>query len=188
MDEIYISTDIETDGPVPGQNSMLSFASAAFLSNKQLIATFSANLETLPNATTNPITMNWWKTEPQAWQACRQNLQSPGSAILEYVKWLKGFSGKLIFIGYPLAFDFSFVYWYLMQFAKENPFGFNTIDIKSYAMATLKRTYKQTVKHAFPKNWFDPNLPHTHIALDDAIEQGILFCNILTENLAEPTR
>jgi len=28
--EIYISTDVETDGPIPGPNSMLSFGSAAF--------------------------------------------------------------------------------------------------------------------------------------------------------------
>jgi len=26
-------------------------------------------------------------------------------------------------------------------------------------------------------------LPHTHVALDDAIEQGAMFCNMLKENL-----
>jgi hypothetical protein len=31
MSEVYVSTDIETDGPIPGPNSMLSFASAAYL-------------------------------------------------------------------------------------------------------------------------------------------------------------
>gem|GEM_PF-6694880 len=31
-----------------------------------------------------------------------------------------------------------------------------------------------------PKRWFD-RLPHTHVALDDAMEQGALFCNILAE-------
>ena len=29
MAEIYISTDVETDGPIPGPHSMLSLASAA---------------------------------------------------------------------------------------------------------------------------------------------------------------
>jgi len=29
-----------------------------------------------------------------------------------------------------------------------------------------------------PAEWFDP-VPHTHVALDDAIEQGRLFCNML---------
>jgi hypothetical protein len=31
--------------------------------------------------------------------------------------------------------------------------------------------------------WFDP-VPHTHVALDDAIEQGQLFCNMLKANFA----
>jgi hypothetical protein len=35
-----------------------------------------------------------------------------------------------------------------------------------------------------PKQWFDP-LPHTHIALDDAMEQGALFCNMLNFNQAK---
>ena len=35
--EIYVSTDVESDGPIPGPNSMLSFASAAFTADKQLL-------------------------------------------------------------------------------------------------------------------------------------------------------
>ena len=31
-----------------------------------------------------------------------------------------------------------------------------------------------------PKEWFD-DFPHTHVALDDAKEQGALFCNMLAE-------
>ena len=46
--EIYVSTDVETDGPIPGPHSMLSFASAAYSARKELLGTFSANLETLP--------------------------------------------------------------------------------------------------------------------------------------------
>ena len=48
MPEVYLSTDVETDGPIPGPHSMLSFASAAFLPDKTLVDTFSANLKTLP--------------------------------------------------------------------------------------------------------------------------------------------
>ena len=59
--EIYISTDIETDGPIPGPNSMLSFASAAFMPDKTMIGTFSANLHVLPGAAGDPKTMAWWK-------------------------------------------------------------------------------------------------------------------------------
>src|SRR5258705_7816888 len=44
MNEIYVSTDVEADGPIPGPNSMLSFASAAYTDQKKLLGTFSANL------------------------------------------------------------------------------------------------------------------------------------------------
>ena len=50
MAEIYVSTDVEADGPIPGPNSMLSFGSAAYAPDKTLIGTFSANLLQLPGA------------------------------------------------------------------------------------------------------------------------------------------
>jgi hypothetical protein len=68
--------------------------------------------------------------------------------------------------------------WYLMRFAGESPFSFSALDIKSYAMALLGTGFRETVKTTMPKAWFD-ELPHTHRALDDAIGQGALFCNML---------
>jgi len=65
--EIYVSTDVEADGPIPGPNSMLSFGSAAYTGGKELIGTFSANLETLPGATADPKTAEWWAQQPEAW-------------------------------------------------------------------------------------------------------------------------
>ena len=85
-----------------------------------------------------------------------------------------------MFVGYPSAFDFSFVYWYLIEFAGENPFGYSAIDIKTYAMALLRKPYRTCGKQ-MPPEWFDP-VPHTHVALGDAIEQGRLFCNMLKPN------
>ncbi|MDO8494285.1 MAG: hypothetical protein Q7S68_03000 [Deltaproteobacteria bacterium] len=38
-----------------------------------------------------------------------------------------------------------------------------------------------------PKHWFD-KLPHSHVALDDAIEQGALFCNMLAANAVLTTQ
>lgn len=181
MQEIYVSTDIEADGPIPGEYSMLSFASAAYLADKTLVSTFSANLETLAGAKAHPKTMAWWQTQPQAWAACRENLLPPESAMLAYLAWLKQLPGKCVFVAYPAGFDFTFVFWYLMKFTGECPFSFSALDIKSYAMAMLKKDYRQSVKRNMPKQWFD-QLPHTHIALDDAIEQGALFCNMLAEN------
>ncbi len=179
--EIYVSTDIEADGPIPGMYSMLSFASAAYTPAKSLISTFSANLETLPGAITHPETQKWWDKHPDAWKVCRQDCQPPDNAIKEYILWLKQLPGNPVFVGYPAAYDFMFIYWYLIRFADESPFLHSALDIKTYAMATLNTSYRGTSKKIMPKHWFD-ELPHSHVALDDAIEQGALFCNILQEN------
>ena len=177
--EVYVSTDVESDGPIPGPHSMLSFGSAAYLADKTLIATFSANLETLPEGSADPKTSQWWQTEPEAWAACRTNLQKPEIAMPEYLLWLKALPGTPVFVAYPAAFDFMFVYWYLIRFAGESPFSHAALDIKTYAMALLNKPYRQSSKRNMPKDWFD-SMPHTHQALDDAIEQGALFCNMLT--------
>lgn len=184
MKEIYVSTDVETDGPIPGVNSMLSFGSAAYLADKTLIGTFTANLETLPDATGDPKTMEWWATQPAAWEACRANLQSPATAMQEYSTWLKALPGKPVFVGYPVAFDFMFVYWYLIRFTGQSPFSHSALDMKTLAMALLKTGYRDSTKRRMPRHWFD-DFPHTHLALDDAIEQGALFCNMLKELDAE---
>jgi hypothetical protein len=185
MAEIYVSTDVETDGPVAGRHSMLSIGSAAFSAGKDLLGTFSANLETLPGLTPDPKTAAWWATQPEAWEVCRRNPEPPETAMRRYVAWLASLPGRPVFVAYPSAFDFPFVYWYLMEFVGENPFGYSAIDIKTYAMAILRRSYRACGKKALPAEWFDP-APHTHIALDDAIEQGRLFCNMLRANLERP--
>ena len=182
MIEIYVSTDVESDGPIPGPHSMLSFASSAYLADKTLVGTFSANLELLPGASPHPKTMEFWKTQPVAWEKCRSNLQNPESAMSQYVIWLKSLPGKPVFVAYPVGYDFTFIYWYLIHFAGESPFGHNGIDIRTYAMAMLKKGYKESGKDGMPQHWFDDK-PHTHTALDDAIEQGTLFCNMLIENI-----
>jgi hypothetical protein len=178
MKEIYVSTDVETDGPIPGPNSMLSFGSAAYLADKTLVSTFSANLETLPGAAGNPSTMEWWATQEAAWKACRENQQPPETAMRQYLAWLKGLPGRPVFVGYPVVFDFLFVYWYLIRFTGESPFSHSALDMKTYAMALLNKPYRESTKRNMPRAWFD-DLPHTHLALDDAIEQGALFCNML---------
>jgi len=128
--------------------------------------------------------MEWWRSQPEAWAACRETPPPPAAVMPRYVEWLKALPGRPVFAGYPAAFDFTFVYWYLIRFAGESPFSHSALDIKTYAMALLRKGYRESVKRNMPKRWFDP-LPHTHRALDDAIEQGALFCNMLAENCGQ---
>ena len=83
--------------------------------------------------------MNWWNTQPEAWAACRVDLESPESAVKEYYDWLTAFEQKPILVAYPVAFDFMFVDWYLHRFAGGSPFGYSALDIKTYGMTMLKK-------------------------------------------------
>lgn len=180
--EIYVSTDVETDGPIPGPHSMLSFASVAFDEQGRELSWFTRNLATLAGAVGHPDTMRWWRQNPQAWEACRHDPIAPEVAMSEYVAWVKDLPGKPVFVAYPAGFDFLFMYWYMLRFAGESPFSHSALDVKTFAMALLKKPYRQSTKRNMPRRWFPP-IPHTHVALDDAREQGLLFVNMLRENL-----
>jgi hypothetical protein len=179
---VYISIDVETDGPIPGRNSMLALGAAAFSEEGELLGTFTANLEALPEATPDPETMAWWETQPAAWSAHRKDLQSPTEGMKNFVAWVRSActlenSVDAVCIAYPAGFDFTFVYWYLRIFVGTSPFSFSCLDIKSYASGVLgipyRRISKKTLSAFIPKD-----NPHTHIASEDAVEQGMMFLNI----------
>lgn len=44
--------------------------------------------------------------------------------------------------------------------------------------AILSLAFRDCTKHRMPRDWF-PAKRHTYIALDHAIEQGLLFCGML---------
>lgn len=157
---------------------MLSLGSAAYLPDKELVATFAVNLEPLPGATAHPATMEWWRKHAEAWNAARKDAQPPAVAMATYVEWLEGLAARPVFVGYPAGFDFMFVYWYLIRFVGRSPFSHSALDLKTYAMCLLQKGYRESVKRNMPRSWFD-RIPHSHRALDDAIEQGALFCNML---------
>lgn len=182
MTEIFVSTDVETDGPIPGPFSMLSLGSAAFLADKTLVSTFYSNLERLPGATEHPETMKWWKTQPRAWAAAHENIRPVAEVMHNYVAWLKALPGPPVFVAYPVAFDYMFVQWYLMNFTGESPFSYVALDIKTFAWTLLKSDFRETTKSVMPPRWFDPQPELTHHALEDALDQGRLFCNMLAEH------
>jgi len=211
--QIFISVDVETDGPIPGPNSMLSLGAAAFIEphikefdrearkldvtltdgastgKYDPIGTFSANLETLPGAEADPETGAWWKTQPEAWAACRKDAQPPTVVMKNFVDWVANLPGiekkssgaarNAVFVSYPAGFDFTYTYWYIKRFKLESPFSFSAVDIKTYAMALLGLPFRESTKRNMPPEWFPKDHPHDHIAVNDAIEQGILFMRML---------
>lgn len=185
-EEIYCMTDIEADGKAPGISNMLSFATAAYTMDKVLIDTFEANLELVPGMVPHPETMAFWNETPsnqKAYAKTREHVQDPNSAMIAYRNWLENLPGKPVFVGYPAPYDFKWIDWYFIYFLDYNPYSFSrVIDVKSFAWAEMASgTFQSCSKRRMPSRWFD-DLPHTHVAIDDAIEQGAMFINMLREN------
>ena len=174
--EIYISSDCETNGPIPGPHSMLSLGAAAFtLDSETPISTFYVNLLDLPGSQPDPNTEAWWNepSQAKAKQALSIDRVDPKLAMEKFSSWVSSTckSYSPVFVAYPAGFDFLFVYWYLRYFGLSSPF----------AMATLGGNYRNATKKNMPKRWFAAQ-PHTHIAIDDAVEQGIMFLRMKKEN------
>ena len=178
--EIYISTDIEADGPIPGVYSMMSFGSAAYDQDGNLLDTFSRNLLPLQGAVQDPDTMLFWQRNPQVYAITQVDRVDPAIAIPEYDTWLSKYD-RPVFVSMPAGFDFTFIYWYLVRFTGKSRFSWAALDIKTFAYAVLNKPFKKCTKANFPESWFS-NKPHTHVAIDDALEQGDLFFNIKKAN------
>ena len=169
---------------------MMSFGMAAFTIDKVLVSTFERNLEPLPDAAVDERTSKWWALPENATayvKACEHRV-SPRSAMVDAKGWLEEMRahGRPIVVGAPSGFDFTFMYYYFQRFLGESPIGFASLDLRSYAAAVMKRQYRHVGKRQYPAEWIDADLPHTHVALDDAIEQGCILINMMRTNLELP--
>jgi hypothetical protein len=175
----YLSVDIETDGMCPGVNSMISLGAVMLDEQGTEVGEFSANLEPLGwPAVQNQETMKWWATQPEAWAAATKDPQMPGVVMHNFRHWCESFEGRVIFIGYPVTFDFTFVWYYLWAFTGGSPFTHGGLDIKTMAADALEVDYYDARKSQWPPEWHPPEGFHTHVAVEDAREQAYSFLAI----------
>ena len=89
-------------------------------------------------------------------------------------------------VTYPAAFDAMWVTWYLHAFTSGDPFRRRCIDLKTLAMQLLGGGYANAAKRNMPASWFSGR-GHSHVSVQDAIEQGGLFVKVV-EALREERR
>ena len=193
--DVYISADVETDGPIPGPYSMLSFAltvvgrfdGRSFVRFPDRSQTFVRELQ--------PISDQF---EPEALQVNgldREELivrgKQPRQAMDAASTWVREQvgPGRAVLVAYPVAFDWSFLYWYFERFAAGgSPFGHSScLDIRSFFLGTAGTVFDEARKDLMPE-FLHAAAPHTHDALDDAVEQGQLFANLFEWALHERRR
>lgn len=179
--DTYISIDIEADGPIPGPYSMRQLGAVMFDLFGKEISSLSVNLLPLPGAGTHPTTMAFWAKNQAVYDSFDEGAVEPEVAVAHFRSWVGQEKGKPTMVGYPVTYDFMFVYWYLMRFGDHSPFSHSGQDIKTMAADLLGKPYRDITKRNMPKRWFEGAGPHTHKGVDDAREQGRLFFNVKHE-------
>ena len=177
---IYVSVDIEADGKIPSQSNLMSIGAAKVDPESLLVYdTFHINLLPREDAVPDPDTMEWWSKYPNALKAATIGAVEPLEAMQKFRDWLLG--PRPVFVGYPATYDFMWVYDYFIRYLGECPFGFSGLDIKTLAMTVMDVPYPQAVKRRMPREWFRGTGKHSHLAVQDAVEQAMLFAAIMKE-------
>jgi hypothetical protein len=176
-EEILISIDAEFTGPIPGRNSMISFGATAHQGDGKELSSFKVNICELPGSTRDADTMHWWSKFPEAWTQATEYPIDPELAMQNFDSWIKELDGTPKLMGWPYSADFLFVYWYYVMFLDcIPPFGFDGIDIKSYALAKLGLRNLSDVSRSLVREKLGiPDTPYSHDPLDDARDQAALY-------------
>lgn len=168
--DTFISVDVETSGPIPGEYSLLSIGACSVYEPNE---TFYCTLK--------PINNN---EDPKAMEVCGFSLgeltqrgKDPTEAMTEFADWLKNLGNtkdQPVFVGFNAPFDWSFVNFYFHRYLNHNPFGFTALDIKALYMGAYGCSWRDTRSSQIDKELI-PKLRGTHDALQDAQYQAELF-------------
>ncbi|MFJ8535476.1 3'-5' exoribonuclease domain-containing protein [Streptomyces sp. NPDC093591] len=182
---LYISVDIEADGPIPGPYSMLSLGAAVagtqdadgFTAADPERHTFYRELR--------PISAEFVPEALAVSGLDRERLGKegldPALALAQFTRWVREVCGDAqpVMCGYPASYDWTFLYWYLIRFTGASPFGHSgCLDMKTLYATKAGLPLRAVAKGTMPRELLSRRR-HTHHALDDAVEQAELFANLM---------
>ena len=182
LPDLYVSADIETDGPIPGEFSMLSFAfSLASRFDGTTFEPYEPGWDTTFYVELQPISERFEQEALDVNGLDREALAVSGrkaeDAMREAAEWIaaRADGARPVLVLYPLSFDWSFLHWYFIRFTGKSPFGHSTcLDIRTLYLARAGTTFDRSSRQVMPPELL-PARPHTHHAADDAQEQAELF-------------
>ena len=168
--EIFVSVDVETAGPIPGEYSLLSIGACAVFVPEQ---TFACELKPIGD-----------KFDRKALEVTGLSLETlahtgddPRVAMEKFAQWLSalaGDDGEVVFVGFNAPFDWSFVNYYFHRYLGHNPFGFTALDIKAMYMGATGCSWADTRSSRIAHH-VEPTGIGTHDALTDARYQAEIF-------------
>jgi hypothetical protein len=183
--DAYFSADVETDGPIPGPYSMLSFGLVYAGSFDGQSFMRPPNYERVLYKELRPISDQFQQEALQVNGLDRDRLviegETPERAMAAAHHWVKLNAGDAtpVLVAFPLSFDWTWLYWYFIRFSPiGSPFKYSScFDVKT----ALSVKAGVTISAASRSRLLPPlssTRQHTHNALGDAIEQAEIFANV----------
>jgi hypothetical protein len=150
----WVMVDIEADGPIPGEYSMVSIG--AIVVEPALDRTFAARLRPISERFVPEALAVSGHTRAET-----MAFEEAAVVMTRFVSWLAGLGGdRPRFVSDNNGYDWMFVCWYLHRFTGGNPFGHSSTNLGSL--------YKGLVKDAAQSFKHLRRTAHTHDPLDDA--------------------
>jgi DNA polymerase III epsilon subunit-like protein len=174
--EVFISVDVETAGPNPGQYSLLSIGACLVSDPAQ---GFYVELQPVTGA----VRLESLQVTGLDMDALRSRGLPPADAMRQFAEWVEAVTPALsqpVFVALNAPFDWMFVADYFHRFLGHNPFGHKALDMKAFFMGMHSIHWNETgfkdITHHYQVNF---SLPHH--ALQDARAQAELFRRMLKE-------
>jgi DNA polymerase III epsilon subunit-like protein len=172
--ERFISVDVETAGPTPGNYAMISIGACPVDDPDR-----GFYIELKPDR--DAVVESALAVSGLSMETLAREGTDPRQAMEEFAQWIRDVvppqTHRPVFVGFNAVFDWMFVNEYFVRYDVENPFGHGGLDIKSYYVGMMGSTWEQTsMKHLSPK--YLAGRPLSHNALGDARDQAELFRRI----------
>ena len=152
----YVIVDVESDGPIPAEFSMVCFGAVIF--DELLNQTFYGR--------TRPISEKFIPEALAVSGFSRQQhlgFEEPKAVMADFAEWLmKHSKGQPIFVSDNPVFDSQFINYYFHRFLGRNPFGFSGRRIGDLYSGLVKDASKAS-------EWKKYRVTtHSHNPVDDA--------------------
>jgi hypothetical protein len=181
MQKAFFSFDIEADGPSPCQNSMRSFGAVLLSEQCAVLWRREFNLVPLDGHVQDHRTMTeFWALFPEAWEHCNRNQCDPVKAFTKLATEIETLKEKydITPVAAPAAYDWQWVNYYFQNASVDNPLGYTAFCISTF-LKSINPSKSIKTDSKFEKQFDDEKYPHTHMPLDDAIEEGMRFLKAL---------
>jgi hypothetical protein len=182
---LYLSFDIEADGPSPRSNNMLSIGVVGFTADKKEVFNWQKNLKPLDDHKSDSDTMKYfWDKNPEIWKFVNTNLFNADDAMIDLGDkiYLLTEKYKLKWVAWPAAYDWQWLKYYYTAMIENNPdddcmdVGFKATCISTMFDIYCHQNDIQDRDSEFNK--LTEGHKVTHNPEDDARAQGIAFINL----------